>query len=234
MSPVFRSLMGVMGRNLSGRPSCAWQASCGVRFGASAAVRLVAAVLAALVLVAPQVALAADQPPDSGSTKASRASRADLAVTWSGFTPTAWVTSVPFLSTISVESPVGLEPLAEAYSLSTDGESSWSPWSVEGLSVGIALPTKHNITVGNLTLPDSAALNYIRFRAVEVGGAEAVSPAYLLKVDSTPPAAPQNLTANPSTWSNTGSFTVNWTNPADAVGIAGALVQARLCTHVAS
>ena len=106
-------------------------------------------------------------------------------MTWSGFTPTAWVESVPFFSTISAQSPTGLEPLGDAYSLSTDGKATWSAWSTAGLSIDIPSSTTHNISVGNLILPDSAALNYIRFRVVELGGTEAVSPAYLLKVDST-------------------------------------------------
>lgn len=43
--------------------------------------------------------------------------------------------------------------------------------------------------------------------------------------DTTPPPAPQNLTANgsnPSPWKNTPGFTISWTNPSDPSGIARA------------
>jgi len=40
--------------------------------------------------------------------------------------------------------------------------------------------------------------------------------------DTTPPAAPINLTADPASWSNRPTFTVTWTNPADPSGINGA------------
>jgi|GEM_PF-4169819 len=40
-------------------------------------------------------------------------------------------------------------------------------------------------------------------------------------VDCNPPAAPENMTVNPSGWTNVNSFTVDWTDPPDASGIAG-------------
>ena len=40
--------------------------------------------------------------------------------------------------------------------------------------------------------------------------------------DTTPPTAPITLSAAPATWSNSNSFTINWTNPSDPSGIAGA------------
>ena len=70
--------------------------------------------------------------------------------------------------------------------------------------------------------PIRRSQNYIRFRVTETGGAGSISPAYLLRVDATPPASPQSLIANPATWTNAGSFTVSWTNPPDVAGIAGA------------
>jgi len=44
----------------------------------------------------------------------------------------------------------------------------------------------------------------------------------VIPTDNTAPAAPINLTANPSVWTNNNSFTVNWTNPTDPSGIAKA------------
>ncbi len=40
--------------------------------------------------------------------------------------------------------------------------------------------------------------------------------------DVTPPPAPISLNANPTTWTNINSFSINWTNPSDFSGIAGA------------
>ena len=40
--------------------------------------------------------------------------------------------------------------------------------------------------------------------------------------DSTPPAAPISLTATPGSWTNINNFSINWTNPSDPSGIAGA------------
>jgi M6 family metalloprotease-like protein len=40
--------------------------------------------------------------------------------------------------------------------------------------------------------------------------------------DTTPPPAPIGLTASPSTWTNYNLFTIDWTNPSDPSGIAGA------------
>lgn len=42
------------------------------------------------------------------------------------------------------------------------------------------------------------------------------------QVDNTPPAAPTGLAATPATWANVNNFSIDWTNPADPSGIAGA------------
>ncbi|MGE5602709.1 MAG: hypothetical protein ACM30E_06640, partial [Nitrososphaerales archaeon] len=98
----------------------------------------------------------------------------------------------------------------------------WSAWTADGLTVDIPFSTTHKISVNNLVLPDSASLNYIRYRVTETGGAESISAFYLIRVDATPPAAPEGLVASPAAWTNAASFTVSWTNPADVAGIAGA------------
>lgn len=177
------------------------------------------AVLALLLLLTVQAPRTAASVPD-GTPRVS--TRVDQAVTWSNFTPTGLVTSVPLVSTITAASGVGLEPSGDAYAVSTDGGATWSPWLTAGLSADIPISTTHHITVGNLALPDSASLNFIRYRTLEAGGAESVSPAYAVRVDATAPASPQNLTASPDTWTNAGSFTISWTNPPDIAGIAGA------------
>ncbi len=193
------------------------------RAGASAAPRIVVALAALVVLVTPSTSLAGDIILDGGAQGSLiRAASGSQTVSWGSFTPNNWVLSVPFTSTVVAQSPLGLEPLTDAYAVSTDAGVTWSPWSSDGLSADIPISTTHQITVANLMLPDSANRNYIRFRVVETGGAESISQAFQVRVDATAPAAPINLTANPATWTNTGSFTVNWTNPSDAAGIAGA------------
>ena len=82
--------------------------------------------------------------------------------------------------------------------------------------------TTHNLSVSGLSLPDSSSLNYIRFKVTELGVGEVLSPNFPLKVDVTPPAAPQNLSADPSVWTNAESFTVTWTNPYDVSPVVGA------------
>jgi hypothetical protein len=42
-----------------------------------------------------------------------------------------------------------------------------------------------------------------------------------LYYDATPPSSPTDVTATPSSWTSTNSFSVSWTNPADMSGIAG-------------
>ncbi len=143
-------------------------------------------------------------------------------VEWSNFAPTAWVTAVPFSASVTAVATGGLDAVADRYSVSTDGGATWSAWSSGNLSVDAPNATTHNLTVTGLSLPDSASLNYIRFKVTEPGVGEAISPAYLLKVDATPPAAPQNLLADPSGWTNQNNFTVMWTNPYDVSPVAGA------------
>jgi hypothetical protein len=48
----------------------------------------------------------------------------------------------------------------------------------------------------------------------------------LLRYDATAPAAPTALSATPSSWTNINSFSIDWTNPTDLSGIAGAYYKA--------
>jgi hypothetical protein len=153
---------------------------------------------------------------------------APQAVTWDGFTPTGWVTTLPATSTVIAHAPGGLETTTAAYAVSTDTGNTWSAWSTAGLTVGGAISTTQTITVTGLTLPDSATANQIRFRIQETGrrsptGGSALetSPAYTIMVDATPPGPPQNLQASPTTWTNQANFSVSWTNPTDLTPITG-------------
>ena len=45
---------------------------------------------------------------------------------------------------------------------------------------------------------------------------------YQIALDSTPPDAPIDLEANPAGWTRTNAFSIDWVNPSDTSGIAGA------------
>jgi hypothetical protein len=60
-------------------------------------------------------------------------------------------------------------------------------------------------------------------RAIDgAGNVETPGPGVTFNVDSAGPGAPIDLTATPSGWSNVDSFDVQWANPSDPAGIAGA------------
>ena len=122
-----------------------------------------------------------------------RLARPVQSVNWSDFAPTDWVTTLPFSTSVTASSSVNQEMSADAYSVSTDGGATWSAWSTDGLSTQVPISTMHNLTVNNLALPDSASLNYIRYRVMETGGVEAISPHYLVHVDATAPGPPRKL-----------------------------------------
>jgi C1A family cysteine protease len=46
--------------------------------------------------------------------------------------------------------------------------------------------------------------------------------AFTATVDTLPPGLPTSLSATPAIWTNTNSFSINWTNPSDPSGIVGA------------
>jgi hypothetical protein len=166
-------------------------------------------------------AFAADQDTSQPHPGVARPA-APQEIIWSNFAPTGWITTSPFSVSVTASSSGGLDT-GDAYSISTDGGASWSAWTTANLSIDAPDASTHNLTVTNLSLPDSASLNYIRFRVFETGVGEAISPTpYLIQVDATPPGAPQGLTPNPSSWTNQNSFAVTWTNPYDVSPIAGA------------
>lgn len=218
MSPVLESSLRGQGQpdRAFGAPDC--QAR---RRGLTAKMQValfILVVASALLVGAPSVALAGPVTPSDGI----RSPKVTQTVAWEGFAPADWIKARPFTSSVTAVSDAELEPLADAYQVSADGGATWSEWSNVGLTISIPVSTTHLLTVDGLTLSDSASRNFIRFRVTDMGGVESVSPAYLLRVDATAPATPQNLTANPAGWTNTGSFTVSWTNPPDVAGIAGA------------
>ncbi len=145
------------------------------------------------------------------------------AVTWSGFAPAGWVADVPATSLVTATAPDGFIDGRDAYATSVDGGATWSDWSTAGLSVSSPQTSVRELVVIGLAFPDSATQNLIRYRTAEASGEEAISPAYTIKVDTTPPDPPTLLTGTPARrWSNVNSFSESWRNPEDLSGIAGA------------
>jgi hypothetical protein len=83
-------------------------------------------------------------------------------------------------------------------------------------------PGKPYSTSKSWTLPsgDGTKTVYVKFKDSAGNVSSVYSDSIIL--DTTPPAAPSNLTASPSGWTNINSFSVSWTNPSDLSGIAGA------------
>ncbi|RME82266.1 MAG: hypothetical protein D6775_11375, partial [Caldilineae bacterium] len=130
--------------------------------------------------------------------------------------PGDWVTTLPVTAAITAQNPLGLGTDA-AYRYSAAGV--WSDWSTAHVQVGGVVSTSRRITVTDLYL--SEGINFIQYRITDTLGSVAESPALQLNVDTTPPGPPLNVQAQPGSWTNTDSFTVTWTNPADANGIGG-------------
>lgn len=65
---------------------------------------------------------------------------------------------------------------------------------------------------------------YYYIKVYGYGGAKnsKYSLSIIVTSDTTPPDAPVSLNATPNTWTNNNSFSINWTNPSDPSGIAGA------------
>ncbi|HIQ05517.1 MAG TPA: hypothetical protein EYH31_07440, partial [Anaerolineae bacterium] len=124
------------------------------------------------------------------------------AVNWSGFAPTDWVSSVPFSASVTASDPVGLQASTAVYRTSTDAGVSWGNWTNIGLATSGATTQTLRLTVEGLNLPESADTNRIGFRIENAEGTPSVSPAYLLRVDLTPPASTITFPSDGGTYSS--------------------------------
>lgn len=79
------------------------------------------------------------------------------------------------------------------------------PW-VKGNTVGISTDGDH----------------VLEHYGVDGAGNMGVPAASPVRVDTTPPGMPMDLTASPTAWTNVNRFSISWTPPADTSGIAGA------------
>ncbi len=147
--------------------------------------------------------------------------KAAVSATWGDLQPAGWINSMPAAVSTTVDDPAGLQDSTAAYRLTRDGGTTWDEWSTSGLSVS-GSGNSRTLTTSGLILQDSADANRIQFRILNGGGVTQTSPIYVIPVDTTPPGAPFNLQPSPSGWSSTNDFALDWTNPADLSGIAGA------------
>lgn len=141
---------------------------------------------------------------------------------WAAFFPADWLNVTPLSAGITVSSADGFDTTSALFRTSTDGGATWTGWSNTGLVVSVLNATTLQITANGITLPDSAQQNRIQFRVSTLPGAVETSDAYLVRVDTTPPAAPFGMVSSPAGWSNLNRFRETWSNPTDLSGIGGA------------
>ncbi|HEY80000.1 MAG TPA: fibronectin type III domain-containing protein [Anaerolineae bacterium] len=147
----------------------------------------------------------------------------EAAATWGDFQPPAdaWQTSHTILASVTVTDEDGLTDDA-AYQYSTDGVH-WSDWITQNLLVGGALTTRRTLTITAITLAEDET-NYIRYAISDALGTQEISPDQQVRIDTQPPAAPQDLQLTPTGWqtATNPAWTATWTNPTDASGVVAA------------
>lgn len=146
----------------------------------------------------------------------------DATSTWTDFQPAGWANSASPTCTVTITDSEGLQEGAARYRYSTNGGGSWTGWGSAGLAISGALATTKYITVTSASFIESASQNRIQFEILDTSGFTDTSPAYTVMVDVTAPNAPVGLQAAPAGWTNSNSFNLTWTNPADTSGIVGA------------
>ncbi len=75
---------------------------------------------------------------------------------------------------------------------------------------------------GNTVAISSDGDHVLEHYGVDVAGNVGTPVASPVRIDTTPPGMPMDLTPSPSVWTNVNRFSISWTPPADTSGIAGA------------
>ncbi|MDI6708904.1 MAG: hypothetical protein QME47_07475, partial [Candidatus Thermoplasmatota archaeon] len=88
--------------------------------------------------------------------------------------------------------------------------------TVKGIAVELNEEGKFEKTI---TLNEG--LNIINVTSKNLAGTETTVLVYIT-LDTAPPSSPKGITITPTTWTNVNSFTIDWVNPTDTSGIAGA------------
>lgn len=126
-----------------------------------------------------------------------------------------WAGGQPYSITWTVTDTIGLPPTPITLSVSYDGGTAWNTLATNLPDTGSYIWT----TPG--TVNTNQALVQVEVTNLEGGGGSDRSDAPFT-IDSDPPAAPLDLTADPAGWTNIANFSVTWINPPDLSPIAGA------------
>jgi alpha-tubulin suppressor-like RCC1 family protein len=101
----------------------------------------------------------------------------------------------------------------------------WFEWG-ETTGYGNSTTKQEKTAVGSFSAGLSGLTSWTtyHFRAVvqNSGGTSYGSGENFKTIENTPPDAPLNLSASPSDWTNTNSFTISWTNPPENSGVVDA------------
>ncbi len=125
-----------------------------------------------------------------------------------------WAGGAAHFVTWAANDAAGLADAPISLSASYDGGATWA-------LIAAALDNSGSYTWNAPAINSNQVLIRVeaRDRAGNVGSDRSDAP---FRLDSTSPAAPQNLTATPAGWTNTANFALSWTNPPGMAEVAGA------------
>ena len=108
---------------------------------------------------------------------------------WANFAPAGWQMSRNVNCSISVrDNRSGLAVDSARYQFTSDGGQTWSQWTAATCTGTNGTTALQTITASQVPFAsDSIVNNSLRFCILDVGGNNASSPMYTVKIDSTPP-----------------------------------------------
>ncbi len=141
---------------------------------------------------------------------------------WFDFQPPSdeWRTTPTLQTSVTVTDSDGLTNEG-AYRYSQDGVS-WGGWMTENLQVGGVVTNTRHLTITAITLNEG--VNYIQYVITDSQGTAETSPQAVVKIDSQPPAAPNDLQLRPTGWqtATNAAWTATWRNLDDLSGVVAA------------
>ena len=153
----------------------------------------------------------------SVSERGSDQARVLSAGQWELLSPSGWV-GRPTIVSARVTDGDGLGAGMPRYQISMNTGASWSEWApVDTANVPITTTSRMTVTIASFA--DSGTANQIRFSVTDTLTVTEVSPVYVIQVDGTAPASPQDLKAVPSGWTGANGFQLTWGNPIDLSGV---------------
>ncbi|MCX8007220.1 MAG: cell wall-binding repeat-containing protein [Coriobacteriia bacterium] len=113
-----------------------------------------------------------------------------------GVPPGGWDVS-PLVATITVPTPdlavlvrdhiAGTKPGTAQYRFSTDGGSSWTPWTDAANTLTYWNESTQTVRADDVPLPDSMTNNRVQFRVTDMGGLTGTSPIVTVRKDASSP-----------------------------------------------